>query len=239
MLLFQRQQEILNYLNKNQCATVKELAGVVWSSESSVRRDIKALEQKGLVKQVYGGVILPYQNSVVPLALRDTFHSAVKDSLAQAAAEYIYDGATILMDNSSTVRRIIKYLDNFHDLKIITNNQRILNECDNSKIELYCTGGKFIKQNNVFVGNSAENYIKNIYADILFFSSQAISNDGEISDICEYETSMRKVMLSRAAKKIFLCDSSKLGNKKTFTLCTKDDVNVIICDKPLPWDSGV
>lgn len=236
MFLYQRQQEILNYLNVHQCATVKELASVVWSSESSVRRDIKELQQRGLVKQVYGGVVLPYQNSVVPLALRDTFNSAVKDSLAEAAAKYVFDGATILMDNSSTVRRIVKYLGEFHNLRIITNNQRILNECDNNEIEFYSTGGKFIKQNNVFVGSDAENYIKNIYADILFFSSQAISNDGEISDICEYETSVRKVMLTRAAKKIFLCDSSKIGNKKTFTLCTKDDVDVIICDKPLPWE---
>lgn len=236
MLLYQRQQEILNYLNKNQSATVKELASIVWASESSVRRDIKALEQKGYVKQVYGGVILPNQNSVVPIALRDSFHSAVKDSLAEAAAKHIFDGATVIMDNSSTVRRIIKYTDNFHYLRIITNNQCIINECDKSNIELYCTGGKYIKQNNVFVGSSAENYIKNIYADILFFSSQAVSDDGEISDICEYETNIRKVMLSRAKKKIFICDSSKLGYKKTFTLCTKDDVDVIICDKPLPWE---
>ena len=236
MLFNQRQQEILNFLNKKQHATVKELTKVVWSSESSVRRDVKDLEQKGFVRQIYGRVFLPYQSAVVPVALRDSFHASVKDQLAQRAAGYVFDGATILMDNSSTVRRIIKYLDDFHMLKIITNNQRILNECENEQIELHCTGGRFIRQNNVFVGNSAENYIKNIHADILFFSSQAVSDEGEISDIDESETGIRKVMLTRAEKKIFLCDSSKLGTKKTFTLCTKDDVDVIICDSPLPWE---
>jgi len=236
MFLFQRQKEILNYLNKTESATVKELAKIVWASESSVRRDIKALEQQGLLKQVYGGVILPHKNSVVPVAIRETFNSSVKNQLALEAANYIFDGATILMDNSSTVGHIMKHLDSFRNLKIITNNHRLLSECDNPNIELYCTGGKFIKQNQVYVGNSAENYVKNIFADILFFSSQAISNDGEISDICESETSLRKVMLTRAEKKIFLCDSSKIGLKKTFTLCTKDDVDAIICDQVLPWE---
>ncbi len=236
MLLYQRQNEILNYLNENECATIKELANAVFTSESSVRRDIKALEQQGFVKQVYGGVVLPHKNSVVPIALRDNFNSAVKEQLALEASKYIFNGATILMDNSSTVRRITKHLNNFSNLKIITNNYRILSECDSNRVELYSTGGKFIKQNHVFVGNSAENYVRNIYADILFFSSQAISEDGEISDICESETSLRKVMLTRAEKKIFLCDSSKIGLKKTFTLCSKNDVDIIICDKALPWE---
>ena len=236
MLLYQRQQEILNYLSKNKWATVKELAKVVFASESSVRRDIKALEQKGFVKEVYGGVTLPYENTVVPMILRENMNSSVKDELAKEAAKHIFDGATIIMDNSSTVRRLMKYLTNFKMLKIITNSQRIITECDSDGIELYCTGGRFIKQNNVFVGSTAENYIKNIYADILFFSSQAISDEGEISDISEEETNLRKIMLSRASKKIFLCDSSKIGLKKTFTLCTKDDVDEIICDSKMPFD---
>ncbi len=236
MILYQRQEEILNYLNKVKWATIKELATKVFTSESSVRRDIKALEQKGYVKQVYGGVTLPYENTVVPMALRDTFNSSIKDKLAEEAAKHIFDGATILMDNSSTVRRIMKYTKDFKMLKIITNSQRIINEYDSEEIELYCTGGRFVKQNNVFVGSTAENYIKNIYADILFFSSQALSDEGEISDICEEETNIRRAMLSRAAKKIFVCDSSKIGLKKTFTLCTKDDVDLIICDTELPFE---
>ena len=65
-----------------------------------------------------------------------------------------------------------------------------------------------------------------------------ISNNNlyEISDVSEEETALRKVMLSRSKKKIFLCDSSKLGQKKTFTLCSKDDIDVIICNKSLPWE---
>jgi DeoR/GlpR family transcriptional regulator of sugar metabolism len=236
MLLYQRQNEILNYLNKNECATIKELANIVWVSESSIRRDIKSLEEKGLVKQVYGGVMLPYQNTVIPSRIRDTFNSAVKDTLAQTAAKHIFDGATILMDSSSTVKRIIKYMGNFHNIRIITNNQNIFNECNNNEIKLYSTGGHFVNQNNVFVGSAAEEFIRNIYVDILFLSSQAISDNGEISDISERETSIRKVMLTRAKKKIFLCDSSKIGLKKTFTLCTKDDLDLIICDKKLPWE---
>lgn len=237
MIVLERQETILNYLKKHRFSTVKELSKIVWSSESSVRRDLKVLEQKGYVKQIYGGVVsAEYENTVVPVKLRDSSNVSIKEELAKKAAAHIFDGATVFMDGSSTVRRIVKYINKISNIKIITNNYRIFSECTNPDTKLYCIGGFFDSKSHIFLGSYAENYIDNINADIVFFSSQAISADGEISDVSEEETSLRKKMLSRAKKKIFLCDSSKLGLKKTFTLCTKDDVDVIICDKNLPWE---
>ena len=237
MIIYERQQTILNHLKQNKFSTVKELSKIVWSSESSVRRDIKALEQKGYITQIYGGVTLAgYANDVVPIGLRDSSNISIKEKLAKEASKYIFDGATILMDGSSTVRKIIKYTGHFKNIKIITNNQLLFLECTHPQIKLYCTGGLFDSQSNIFLGSSAENYISNINADILFFSSQAISNEGEISDVSEEETNLRKIMISLANKKIYLCDSSKVGLKKTFTLCSKDDIDLIICDKKLPWE---
>ena len=236
-MMYKRQQTILNHLKQNKSATIKELSKIVWASESSVRRDVKNLEQDGLVTQLYGGVILSeFSNAVVPVGLRDTSHSTAKDLIARRAAKEIFDGATILMDGSSTARKIIRYIQPFKELKIITNNQMIFSECTNPNVSLYCTGGYYDRQSKIFLGGIAENYIENINADICFFSSQAISQNGEISDVSEEETCMRKKMLSRAKKKIFLCDSSKIGLQKTFTLCTKNDIDLIICDRKLPWE---
>ena len=237
MIIYERQQTILNYLKQNKFSTVKELSKIVWSSESSVRRDIKVLEKKGYITQIYGGVTLAgYTNDVVPIGLRDSSNISIKEELAREASKHIFDGATILMDGSSTVRKIIKYMSHFKNIKIITNNQLLFSECTHPQIKLYCTGGMFDSHSNIFLGSSAENYISKINADIFFFSSQAISNDGEISDVSEEETSLRKAMLSRSKKKIFLCDSSKLGLQKTFTLCNKDAVDLIICDKKISWE---
>lgn len=237
MTIYERQNIILNFLRQHHSTTIKELSKIVWTSESSIRRDIKALESKGYLKQFYGGVVLSgYENSVVPIAVRNNYNSSAKDELAKQAATRFFDGATVFMDGSSTVRRIIKYINSFRNIKIITNNLLIFNETISREIQFYCTGGRFVPENNTFVGSSAENFLKGINADLMFFSSQAISETGEISDASEEETSVRKVMLSQAKKKIFLCDSSKLGLKYTFTVCNKDDIDEIICDKKLPWE---
>lgn len=232
---YERQQKILEIIGEKKTATVAELAALVFASEASVRRDVACLEQKGYVRRVYGGVVLSnYKNSVVPLDLRDGDNSSAKELIAKRAAELVFDGATVLMDASSTVRRMIKYLDGKKDLRIITNNQRIFGEADGIDAEIYCTGGIYSKKNHAFLGSAAESFVRAVHADFVFFSSQALSDDGEISDVSEQETALRRVMLEHADRKVFLCDSSKLGQRKTFTLCRSEDVDLIICDRELP-----
>lgn len=237
MILFERQQTILRLLEQHHTATIKQLADAVYASESSVRRDIEALEKQGRVQKVYGGVILTkYKNSIVPLSLRDTENAAVKEKLAQKAAELIPNGAVIFLDASSTTQRILRYIHDRRNLKIITNSLRVFHEAEALHAKLYCTGGTFNKSNHAFSGPAAERFLRAVSADIVFFSSQGLSLEGEISDASEEETSLRRIMLARAEKKIFLCDSSKLGQKRLFTVCTKKDVDQILCDVPLPWD---
>jgi DeoR/GlpR family transcriptional regulator of sugar metabolism len=237
MSIYERQQRIMHYIRDKKFATVKELSALVYSSEASIRRDIKSLAYNGLVVQLYGGVTLPeFQNGVVPISLRDTSNSALKESIAKRAAEEIFGGATVFMDGSSTVRRVIKHIKTASPITIVTNNANIFSEKIPSGVTVYCTGGLLKPESKIYVGSGAHNFLSGINADLLFFSSQAISNDGEISDASEEETALRKIMLARAKRKIFLCDSSKLGKERTFAVCGKDDVDLIICDKRLPWE---
>ena len=238
MTIYERQQLIMKYLNENHFATVKELSLFVYSSEASVRRDIKSLADKGYLEQIYGGVVIPeYANGVVPLHVRDSSNSAVKEEIAKRAAKEVFDGATIIMDGSSTVRRMLKYINASYKITVLTNNARILNEHIPSNVTVYATGGLFLSSNNIFVGSGADNFLRSVNADLLFFSSQALSLEGEISDASEEETSLRKTMISRSKRKIFLCDSSKVGEKRTFSVCTKNEIDMIICDKELPWEN--
>ena len=237
MIQYERQKKILDILKEKKSMTVEEISEKVFFSQSTVRRDIKALEQQGYVHSLYGGVVLSeYKNDVVPVNMRNDSFSSVKENLAKQAAEMVFDGAVVIMDSASTVRRICKYINPHIKVKIITNNLCLFDEPHGDNIKMYCTGGLYNSRNRNFVGSGAEKYIKDINADIVFFSSQGIDDEGNISDVSEEETALRQVMLEHSDKKVFLCDSSKVGEKKTFKLCTKDDIDTIICDIKLSWE---
>lgn len=238
MIPFERQQLILQFLEEKNPASMKEIARYLYVSDATVRRDVAAMEGKGLVKRIYGGVLLSGGiNEVIPLDLRDGEHADIKDLLAKRAAETVFDGATILLDASSTVYRMMRYLKKFKDLKIITNNLRILTHADQFNGTIYCTGGTYDPKNQVLFGPFAEKFLEGVSADLFFFSSQGITEEGEISDPSEAETVLRRKMLKRAHKSYFLCDGSKVGKRNLFTLSTKDEVSGIFCDKSLPWEA--
>ena len=233
MIQYERKLSIIDYLEKNRLATVKELARAVYTSEASVRRDIAELEQSGHVEKVYGGVLLTkYKSNIIPARLRDSENHSAKDAIAEKAVKLIQSGDTVMMDASTTVFRMCKYMKGIKNLKIITNNLRVCGEfTEGDSIKVYCTGGAYSPRNSCFLGAYAESFIKTVNADILFFSAQGMADDGVISDVDENEVSMRKVMLAQAKRKVFLCDSSKMGISKPFKVCDKNEINEIITEK--------
>ena len=234
MLQYERQQQIVEYLKEKHSAKIGELAKKIYVSEASVRRDVAALETAGVVKKIYGGVVLAeYRNEPLPVEMRQSVNSEEKEKIARRAAEIVHDGDIIMLDASSTVRRLCKYLKKRKNLVVITNSLWACSEFEDSDVTVYCTGGEYYKKQECFLGPSAEKYLRYINADKLFFSSKGITSDGTITDVSDLENSMRRLMMKQAKDMYFLCDASKWNAKYAFTLCKADEVTEIICDKPL------
>ena len=238
MLRCQRQDEILSILENRKTIHITDLAKELYVSEATVRRDISTLEKLGLVKRVYGGVMLSKYAAVTDtsLTLRAQESRTQKDMIAAKAAELLYDGASLIMDASSTVQHMIPYLKNYRDLTVITNSLKVIELLDGIDIRVLCTGGHYISRNRALAGPAAMEMLRGIYADFFFFSTQGISLTGEISDFSEGETELRRLMLSRATRSYFLCDQSKIGQSYLFKLCDSNDVDGIISDGELPKD---
>ena len=227
-----RQQEILDYLLPRNFASVTEIAKAIYTSGATVRREIKKLETKGILKSVYGGVMLAkYDKEPVPITLRDSDNSSKKEIIAAEAAKLIRDNCTVIFDSSSTVRRICKHIIHKKGITVITNNLRVCEELKNSNIKVVCTGGSLIKRRECFAGHFTEQFIKNVKADMLFFSAQGLSATGEITDSSEEEIALRKVMFESSKEKIFLCDSSKFNLEYPYVLCNINDVTKTVFDK--------
>lgn len=239
MLQYERQQDILRYLENQHIATVGQLAEAVYTSESSVRRDLSILEKQGMVCRVYSGVILAkYRIANVPFMLRKMENIAQKQYIAEKASGLLFDGATIFIDGSSTAGMLTKYLDRFQNIKVITNSSTVVEEASKYLDYIWLTGGRYNRDDRTFVGPEAEKFVRALNIDLFFFSSQGITEAGEINDSSETDNSFRRVVMERSSRKIFLCDSSKVGIHRMFKLCTRFEIDGIICEKPLPWENA-
>ncbi len=231
MFKSERMDSILSILNEKKHVTVDYLAEHVFASKVTVRRDLRVLEDLGLVSRSYGGVTLrSSENRFVPLSIREQNSSSVKDMIAHKAVSLIGEGSTIIIDGSSTALRMVNYLHERQNVTVITNNLRAATMLCEKKIPVYCTGGLLVPEALVCIGPFAEHMISSVTADLMFFSSQGLSEDGRISDFSENETNQRRLMLQHARKKYFLCDSSKLGKTFLFTVCRTSEIDGVISD---------
>lgn len=235
MYFSERYEDIIKILKKRNGASVHYLAEQLHVSEPTIRRDLAFLEKEKRIKRTFGGaVISDMATSEIPLSLRESENRLPKEIIAKKAIEHISDGKIIFIDASSTASKILKYLPNFSNLTIITNSPKNSLKLAEMKVRSFSTGGLLLENSIAYVGRGAENFVRNFNADLFFFSSRGLSEDGVLSDASIEESELRRVMMEQSKKKIFLCTSDKIGKSYMYNLCKLSDVDEVISDKPLP-----
>ena len=170
----------------------------------------------------------------IPFYLRQQEQNDAKCRMATRAIAFIRDGEIIMLDGSTSAHTIIPLLTQFHNLIVITNSAKSAFLLGNMGIENICTGGRMITHSLCYIGEDAERTVRNYNADVMFFSCRGLSVDGHLTDTSVEENNLRRYMLRQSAKRILLCDSSKLGNVYLNNLCHLSEVDTLICEKPVP-----
>lgn len=230
----EREQEILNILkSSNGFVSTKQLCDTLFASESSVRRDLKSLEERGLVRRSYGGASLENNfSNILTFNNRTKQNADAKREIAKKASSLIKEGQIIFLDQSSTAFYLANELINRTSITVVTNNIEIMMLLSNSGIKLISSGGFLSGENrNCLIGGDAQKTFENVFADIMFFSVKAIADDGIVADCSREEIVVRNAMLKNAQKKVLLCDSSKFGMHAPFKQCELGDVDYLISEE--------
>lgn len=236
MLNLERQQEILDILNKNKSATVEELAHELFVSGATIRRDLKSMEAQGLLKRSHGGAI-PFKSSAEEsaFAIREQENTGAKRTIAHLASKLIKNGDSVFLDSSSTTGILIPTFNNFKYLSVTTTGLRnalLLSQTDHVKI--YIAGGQILNHSNSIIGSDTIDYISRIHADIAFISCTGVDLVNGFTDASIEQAKLKQQMRKNSNKVAMLCDSTKFN--KTF-LCTDflfEDIDYLITEKTPP-----
>ena len=235
MFKSERREEILKILSAQGYTTVAELSRLLYTSESSIRRDLALLEQEDMVSRSYGGVELKRSNTrALPLALR--LHNRIREKkiMAEKALQIIGEKDIVFLDQSSSALFLAQELFRCRKVTIVTNNLEIICAEQPAGITVYATGGRVSGYRRCLIGENAISVFNKMHADFAFFSSKALSPEGVIYDDSLEEVKLKEAMMANAAKKVFLCDSGKFGTYAGYKQCQLQDVDVLISDEPVP-----
>lgn len=230
----EREKSILEILLSEGKVYVRDLAERLYSSEPSIRRDLKNLESHGLLKRIHGGAVLPEPivgNDHIPFAIREYEQADEKIIIAKKAAELVNDGDVIFLDASSSAYAIIPYLSAKCNLTVITSSVKALEALsEHSAVKVISTGGVLLPAGLSLVGHDALRMLDDINANIAFISCRGISSDGILTDTSVEENIVRQKMIEKAERQYALCTSEKFGKKYLHTLCRTSDLTDIISE---------
>ena len=231
----QRQKRIEEHLRQVEFASLEELSERLDVSSSTVRRDLTALEGKGVVKRTHGGarLVAPASEEFV-FSARDTHQLDEKELIGRACAELIEPNQTVIMDAGTTVFRVAKHLESKAP-HIITNSLPIANlYASNNQVEVVLSGGVIYPRLGVLVGPLAVEAFTKMHADVAIMGAGGLTLDGGVSNSHVLLIDIQKAMMAAVRKVIFCLDHTKIGRQSLTQLCPLDAIDIVVTDPAAP-----
>lgn len=233
---YQRQAELLQYINKMETVTVNELLEKFHVSKATLNRDLTALEQEGSIKKVYGGVMsnAEFQTFDLPIGQKEMAHKAEKERIAAETLRMIRSGQTIILDSGSTIWYLAKELakrEDIENLTVVTCDLKVAYTlADHKNISLYVLGGmKQVESYDLYSPNMLE-VLGSLNADSYYMAGAAFDSQTGVTHTYQSDVTVKLAMMECAKEVIFCTDSSKYGLVKRWKLCDLRRLKTIVTD---------
>ena len=231
----ERRQSILEIIHEQGSARVENMAKKYAVSEVTIRNDLNYMEGRGLIHRSHGGALLKQNVGYDhPLVEKQHIKMTEKREIAQAAAELIENGDSIILDSGTTTFAMLQYLEHKKDITIITNAVNIAYAAvSQSNIQTLLTGGFLRKRSFSLVGPDAEETLSKYYVDKLFIGIDGLDIEYGISTPNPEEASLNRIMVSISREVIVVADSSKFGRSSLSKICGVDSITKLVTDKSI------
>jgi DeoR/GlpR family transcriptional regulator of sugar metabolism len=225
-----RQRKIREWLESEEFLGLDTLCERLGASESTVRRDLTALETGGVLKRVYGGAMAlqPHDHST-DYIWQSGHMVEEKRRIACATASLLKDGETVLLDGGSTVAEVARAIVN-RSMHVITNSLPIAEILlDARDIEVTLTGGYLYPRVRALLGPICEQTLSSVRADVLVMGIAGVTESG-FSNNNTLVVAPELKMIEAARRLIIVADHTKFGHEAVIRIAPLETADVVVTD---------
>ena len=233
MSIAERHKYILELLQKDGFVRVTDLTKALDVTPVTIRKDLKILEEKGLLYRTHGSAspVNPHTGDR-HVTEKEKFNIEEKQRIAVEAAKLLEDSDSIIMNSGTTICAFAEAIEPRGQLTVVTSSIKattILGELDN--INIIQLGGTFRKKSISVIGNYTLQFLEGITCSKLFLGVDGIDPDFGVTTSNIEEAELNKKMMGVSLTTVVLADSSKFGRKGFGKICDIDKIDIIITDK--------
>ncbi len=213
MLTHERHECILELLKTKRNVTVTELTKEFDASESTIRRDLVALNEQGLLKKVHGGATAidnSYQMNEPDVATKAIQNVDEKVLIGRYAASLIKDDDFVYIDAGTTTESMIDYINNSKAI-FVTNGIAHAKKLLNKGCKTYVIGGEIKSSTEAIVGADGLNNLAKYNFTKCFVGANGFTHDKGFTTPDTEEALMKTEAIERSFISYVLADHSKAG----------------------------
>lgn len=234
----ERKTKILDILNNEKKIIVPELSARLGVSATTIRKDLKDLEDSNLLLRTHGGAISISKTGFEELpSKKETIMLAEKQAIARRALDFIQDGDTIALLTGTTVMELVKLLNERSNLRVVVNDLRFALYLEqHSDCSIYMLSG-LIRKNYHYVTSPLKcELLSMMNIDKAFITCNCFTAAaGATTPDLENALKIREV-LEHTDSTYLLCDSSKIGSRSFAQIVQPHEINCLITDDGITED---
>lgn len=238
MFAEERRRRIVDIVNSERKIVIPELANRFGVSASTIRNDLRGLQDEGKITRTHGGAIINSKSGYEPLPLsKETQMLAAKKAIARTAAAFVEDGDIIAVGTGTTTYEFIKRLDPDKNLTVILNDIHFASYLERmNNFNIVLLGGTLRKQFHYLQMPAGSNYLAGVNIDKAFISCNGMhARRGVTTPDPALAYDVRQI-IDASAELYVLCDSSKFGSVSFARIAGLDDINAVITDSRVGGD---
>ncbi|WP_315128195.1 DeoR/GlpR family DNA-binding transcription regulator [Comamonas antarctica] len=231
----QRREMIVRQLHKHQVLSLHQLTELLGCSHMTVRRDVAALEEKGRVYAVPGGVRIASHQLVEPShQAKSVTELPQKRGIAAQVTPLLKPGMTVYLDAGTTTACLIPQIVALADMTVITNDFHVaLALSDAPQVTVLHTGGMLDHRNGSSVGPLAAATLRELVADVAFLSTSAWDLERGVTTPSAPKVEVKRAAMAIASQRVLLATSAKYGTYGTYRVAGLDEFDLVVTDDTL------
>lgn len=232
-----RQSQILDLLTQNKKLKVTELSDVLNVSQVTIRKDLSALEDSGIIVREHGYAKL---NESDDINNRLAYHYDIKQKIAEKAVESIEDGETVMIESGSCCALVaLEIAKTKKDVTLITNSAFIADYIRKTgNVRIILLGGEYQEESQVMVGPITRKCAEGFFVDKLFVGTDGFTKETGFTGNDYMRSEAVKDMAKQASNVIIVTDSVKFQQKGVVSLLDTKKVSYVYTDSKIPEDAG-
>ncbi len=228
----ERLAAILDTIERTGSVSVTALAAQFAVSASSLRRDLRILQDQHVLRRTHGGAVAQSDAREYPVTLRRESRLVHKRAIAvQALTEVGYGRTIIGLNGGTTTVELARRLQDRSGLAVVTNSIDVAAELlGRDRLHCIVLGGTGRSLSHEVVGPWTQRLLSTLKMDVVFLGADGISAAGGLTTHDSAEATVNRAMVYRARRAVALVDGTKVGRCTAAQIAPCSAIHAVITD---------